>query len=627
MKKLFFIALVLIAAKSWAQVVEKPNHQYDFGTKINFMTLTDAGVLIVASNNGLSGINPDADKPHFNFTQYGKVKEEELEFVPNSPYVIVNQGGGTNPIAALTGIKKTVIDFISGKQLFATEENGWKTIAQLSVDIFKDKLIVVGNRNTKEKNMLAVATYQLSTGKQEFMVSLDPNAGKVSMGALPMSSGRPLLLSNMIFVPTTKKLWSFDLASGNKQWEANVDNLSWMSADASGKEIYGFEERPNGDTRIHKISSDGQLLWAQERKIKGKVTRFEILQQGLAIVSDVDNSGKSGIAKLASSASESKIGFLSAATGDDLWEKAPKTKGYVQHFYIMDDGILFGIESGGINKIAFDGTTLFKKPLQTGENIQIMASTPNGIIYITDTDANIIDSKSGESIWKSPIKYKKAKSVSSAYDRANKRYLISTGEEILAIDENTGNTSVLSKIAFKEKETPSTISIRNDGILLSSSQNMMLLDFNGKEKFHEYYKSPGQSGLIKVLSGTLAVASFAMANAAAYQGGRYGTYPGSNQLNSYGEQMKIQQEAFSEIASASFQVMNKRFKATAATENAQFILTSLDSGVGLVRVNKDSGKAEKEILLKDKKPEYKVDEQAGILYYKSADSKISAFKI
>ncbi len=621
MKRILSLFFILTILQVRAQVVDKPNYNYDFGAKINFMHLTDAGVMVVATGNGLSGISPDADKPHFNFTEYGKVKEEELEFVPLSPYVIINQGG-------LMSSKKSIIDFISGKLLFATEENGWKTISQFNVDLLKNKLIVVGNRNAKEKGVLAVAVYDLGSGKQDFMSSLDPNVGKVGLAsAIPMSSGKPLLLGKNILVPTTKKLWSFDLTSGTKQWEANVDNLSWMSADNSGKEIYGFEERPNGDTRIHKISSEGQPLWAQERKIKGKVTRFEILPQGIAIVSDVDNSGKSGIAKLAASASESKIGFLSASTGDDLWEKAPKTKGYVQHFYIMDDGILFGIESGGINKIAFDGTPLYKKPLATGENIQIMASTPNGIIYITDTDADIINSKSGESIWKSPIKYKKAKSVSSAYDKANKRYLISTGEEILAIDENTGNTSVLSKFTFKEKETPSSISVRNDGILLSSSQNMMLLDFNGKEKFHEYYKSPGQSGFIKVLSGTLAVASFAMANAAAYQGGRYGTYPGSNRLNSYGEQMKMQQDAFAEIASASFQVMNKRFKATAATENAQFILSSLDSGVGLVRVNKDSGKAEKEILLKDKKPDYKVDEQGGILYYKSGDSKIAAYKI
>src|SRR5690606_2163150 len=125
----------------------------------------------------------------------------------------------------------------------------------------------------------------------------------------------------------------------------------------------------------------------------------------------------------------------------------------------------------------------------------------------------------------------------------------------------------------------------------------------------------------------LAVTSMAMSAAAAYQGGRYGTYAGSNQLNSYGEQMKIYQEGFGNIASASFAEMNKRFRATAATENAQFILTNLDSGVGLVKVGKATGETQEQILLRDKKPEYQVDELGGTLYYKSKSNEISAFKL
>lgn len=73
--------------------------------------------------------------------------------------------------------------------------------------------------------------------------------------------------------------------------------------------------------------------------------------------------------------------------------------------------------------------------------------------------------------------------------------------------------------------------------------------------------------------------------------------------------------------------MSQRFKATAATENAQFILTKLDDGVGLVKVNKDTGKTDKEIILKDKKPEYEVDDFGGVLYYKAKDDLIYAYDL
>jgi len=621
MKKLLVTPLVAFLIAAHAQKKDLPDITYDLGGKIEFMTLTEAGVLVVAGGGGLAGIKPGSAAPHFVFQEYGKVKQEELEFVPMSPYVIVNQG-------SMFGSKKTVIDVVSGKMLFATEENGWKLVAKTRVFLPQNKLVVVGNRTRAEKDMLAVGIYDLATGKQEGFSSLDAGVGKVRMGnSVPLSSGEPYLSGNQVLVPTTKNLICADVSNGQILWEADLDKITWLVADKSGSEIYGFEERPNGDTRIHKVSNSGEQRWKQERKIKGKVTRFEILPQGLAIVSDVDNSDKKGIAGKLAGASESKISFLSAATGEDLWEKAPKTKGFVQHFYILDDGILFGIYEGGINKISFDGKALFKKPLNTGENIQTMALTPQGLIYITDTDADIINLATGESIWSKPIKYKKAKAVASTYDKAHQRYLISTGDEIVAIDERTGDISTFAPIAFKEKEAPTSIMMRNGGILLTSSQNLMMVGFDGKDIFNAYHKSPGQSGFIKAATGVLAVASMAMSAAAAYQGGRYGHYAGSNMLNSYGEEMKAYQEGFANIASASFAEMNKRFRATAATENAQFILTDLEGGVGLVRVGKDTGEVEREIVLRDKKPEYQVDELGGMLYYKSKANEISAYEL
>lgn len=86
--------------------------------------------------------------------------------------------------------------------------------------------------------------------------------------------------------------------------------------------------------------------------------------------------------------------------------------------------------------------------------------------------------------------------------------------------------------------------------------------------------------------------------------------------------------AFANAAGASFAEMTRRFSATAATENTQFILTKLDSGdVGLVKVNKDSGTKEKEISLKDKKPEYEVDELGGYLYYKANNNTIYSYDL
>ena len=602
----------MVFNSSFAQTT--PTNTYTIDGKINFMKLTDTGILLIAHNDGFAGIKPESNKLIFDFKDYGSVKEEELQFIPATPYVVISQGG----FAKLSS-KKIVFDYVVGKQLFETKENGWKDAFSAQVFIPQNKLIVSGIRTSKEKFAMAVGIYDLVTGKEEKLIyPVEP--GKVTMGSVSVT-GSIFMKDNLVYIPTSKELICYDIKSNSRVWSAKVDDLSWMTADESGKEIYGFENTNSGDTKINKISSTGEVLWKDSQKVKGAVTRFEILPQGIAIVSDVADKGGS----VFSARAESKIMMLSAKDGEDLWDKAPKTKGYVQHFYVMDDGILFGIQSGGINKISFTGETLFKKPLKTGENIHTMALTPKGMIYITDSDANIIDLKTGESIWNKPIKYKNASAVASTYDAKNKRYLISTGDDVVAIDENSGDVKTLSEFKFEEKEAPNSFSVRANGLLLTSDQNIMMLNFDGTKQFHEYYKSPGRSTFGKIMGGVMAVASTAASVSMAARAGANKNSIG--QYNEYGREADRASKMFADIGSASFDYMSKRFKASAATANAQFILTKLDDGVGLVKINKDSGAKEKEIVLKDKKPEYEVDEYAGVLYYKKDNNTILSYDL
>lgn len=292
----------------------------------------------------------------------------------------------------------------------------------------------------------------------------------------------------------------------------------------------------------------------------------------------------------------------------------------------MDDGILFGIYEGGINKISFDGKTLFKKPLKTGENIITMASTPQGLIYISSEYANIVNLETGEQVWEKPLKFKRAKAVSSTYDEKNNRYLISADEKLFTIDANSGESSLLVESKFEGKEDPTGIEIREGGILLTSSQNMMMLDWKANKVWHEYYRAPGKSAFGAILMGVAAVAFVAAVAAGAYTS----AYGNSNMLGSYptrgksyiyfGQDMRV-------VAGSSIAEMLKRFKATSATENSRFVLTKLNDGVGIIKLNKDTGANEKEIILKDKKPEYLVDEFAGLLYYKADSNTIFVYNL
>lgn len=597
-----------------AQRAEAPDYQYDTGAKINEMTLTQGGTMVVATNDGLVGIKPGSNDLLFNFTDYGRVKPEEISYIPGAPYLTVSQGGFANLSA-----KKAVIDYMSGKKLFSTEDNGWKIASTVEVFMPQNKLIVAGQRRADEKYAAQVAMYDLNTGAEDFRFNLvDP--GKVTMKSF-LVTGRPLLLKERILVPTSQGVLS-KTHTGETQWENKLKNVQWMVSNEEETDIYAFITNPNKtNTKIYKIGSNGEELWEDEAKVKGVVTNFQILPQGIAVVSNTYNEGKSVLA----GRSESKIAMLSAKNGEDLWDKAPKTKGYVQHFYVMDDGILFGIQEGGINKISYEGQTLFKKPLKTGENILKMANTPQGLIYITSEDANIVNLDTGEQVWKKPLKYKRASAVSVIHDKDHGRYLISADDELFAVDENTSEISTLTEAKFEGKEDPTHVEIRDGGILLTSDQNMMLTDWEGKTNWHEYYRAPGKSAMGAILASITAVASAAGSAVAANSANRYRNSLGA--LTDRGEREMELSRGLAAASGASVAEMLKRFTATAATENSQFVLTKLEEGVGLVKLNKDTGALEKEIVLKDKKPEYEVDELGGILYYKAANNSIYAYDL
>lgn len=622
------LCVLLLTGSLFAQKAQTPDYTYDVGGNINDMTLTLAGTMVVSTNDGLVGIKPGSNEPVFKFTDYGSVKPEEVTYVPASPYLIVDQGGvgGIKALSALSS-KKAVIDYISGKVIFTTESKGWKTVQTADVIMPDNKLVISGLQkegSMAEKNTAKLAVYDLITGNLDYSFFLN-EPGKTTAKYFAVT-GTPLLLKDKLLVPTTQGIYA-KTHSGQTLWENDVKDVNWMTSSADEKEIYAFDVNDTGSkTEIIKVKPDGGEAWGDKVKVDGVVSNFQILPQGLIIVSDKDTSGKSVLA----GRSESKINLLSAANGEDLWDKAPKTGGFVQHFYVMDDGILFGIYEGGINKVAFDGTPLFKKPLKTGENIQIMAETPKGLIYITSEDANIVDLKTGESVWNKPLKYKKVNSVTSAFDQAHNRYLINADDELFAVDAESGEVSTLANVKFDEKENPTTLAVRDNGIFLGSDQNMTLLDFEGNEKYHEYYKSPGRSTFGKIMGGITAVATTALTVTMAASAGANRHGMDANNLDSYnetGKEAKRAQDMFASMAGASFEYLSKRFKASAATENSQFILSNLDDGVGLIKLNKADGSVEKEILLKDKKPEYEVDDFGGVLYYKADNKTIYAYNL
>ena len=261
------LAILFFTSTLFAQKGDTPMNTYDMGGKIDFMKLTESGVLVVAGGGGFAGIKPGESQPHFVFKDYGKVKEEELTFIPMSPYVMIDEG-------AFGKSRKTVIDVVSGKKLFATEEQGWSIINSADIFLPQNKLVITGAHDRKS----ALGVYDLLDGSEVKLMHFKANS--------PQFITKPVIIDGGLLIGSNQSLMRIDLETGNIVWEnKELSKISWLTSDPSGKEIYAFEKKGDG-TRIHKISSTGNLLWQKERKIKGSIHQFQILPNELACVSN-----------------------------------------------------------------------------------------------------------------------------------------------------------------------------------------------------------------------------------------------------------------------------------------------------------------------------------------------------
>ncbi|WP_370479996.1 hypothetical protein [Tamlana flava] len=609
-KIVILVTVMLLAHVGWSQKTT-PDYQYAFDGQVKWLILHESGTLLASTGEALAGIRPNSHEVSFKLERLKKVKEENLEFVPGTPYVIIKPRG--------IFMHTVVVDVVKGKIVFDSKEENWQNGVTSRYFLGPEMMFVVNGMHKEEGNKYTggVGLYDLKTGK---LVNIFERKATNPM------VGEPDILGDNIVIPGMKNVECYSISSGAVKWTADIKNASNIAANEDSKEIYAFQTKGD-NTVVHKINADtGADMWPEGNKIKGVISTVEFTDKGLAIVTNILSGGSKLMSKLKGSGT-SKVYLLDLNSGADLWDKSPKTKGIINHFYVEDDGILFGVSDGGINKIGFDGTPRWRKPLNTGPAIQIMATVPTGLLYISETDADIIDMSTGESVFGKAIKYRNSEAIASTYDKARDRFLITCKDGVYEVNGNTGEYNLIANgTKFEGKEDPTGIEARDNGILLTASQNLEMLGFQGDSNWHVYHRAPGKSafGLAIVGALTLASASASISHSATAGYMKGAGVPSYNSSVQYHEQ---QAESWANVADAGFQEMAKRFKATKATANSAFILTKVDDGVALVKVDKDSGKTLNEIVIKDKDPMYEVDDIAGFLYFKDKGNNISAFDL
>lgn len=579
--KLFFsLFFVLMTVGVFAQNTIKQKYQYTIKGNIEMIEKAPGGYLLVGSSDGLSGIEAQTSNVKYTYTKMGKIKPEEMQLIPNTPY-----------LALTRGYSKVIIDYTSGVEVFTQANTGWGAIMSLHPDLESNTMIVMGTRLT---GGYALGVYDLVSFTEKGIVGfLDKKLMGVYINALNFyeSDGK-------IFVRTEKGIVCIDKASLTINWVYSdlerTSSIIKVVADAKKGEYY-IGESNGKDHYLHKIDANGALTSKKPTKLEGMPQRFEL----------IDNYLFTHTADLKTTYFQ----LYDRSNAEKVWKDAYEVGGSIHQASITPYGIIYAAHKGEINTIDIaTGNPAVKKDIKTGPTFKVFEILPNNqAFYLTTKDMGVVNLKTGEAI-KEATKFKKVTNMITMYDEKNNRLVVSTGTELFFI-KSDGDIKKVADVDFKENETPSKIELRESGILVGSAQSNTLFSYDGKVIYESYFKAPGQSLLGKVAMGAMAVALARQSIGENYAG----RTKSANQTVG--------------AANGMLGEMNKKFRATSGTKDHIYILTKLNDGVGLVKMNKNTGKVEAEIILDDKKPEYEVDEDYDVLYFKKEKNIIVGYDL
>lgn len=660
MKK--YLLLLTFVFATLANYAQSPAKEWvkKFPGNVKWYQISDAGILIVCTGDALYGLNPETGEEAWKIDKLDDVKEENYDAVEGTPYAALIKS------SLMKGAQHTIIDISNGKLIASSPDF--------------DILNIVKRIHIKELNAMMMYGFSKSNGKPTMvMFSLadghkiweqkklfEKNSEEVVSNGLSVDDG--------IYIATTKNLYKLNPASGEIIWSQDRKTEKPVAAVVESKGMFGKKSRV--DLSANATSSSAQFFlrnndksriwfWNQEalfafNPADGKPVTKEVELEspvgyilydthGMLVATAektqkdmAKGSGGGGLlGKIKNSGggkNRATLLCIDPETGDRKWKDEIDLKGDVNAYKLIGNKLILATQKDNgdnfISLIDLDaGKSVTKKPLSVNGDIRDLEIVPQGLYYRTSDEINILDLESGDKTWKKGFKVKQC-----AGDNANDKLgYVFANDIIYKVDFTTGDIQEWIKdIKFEGKEDPTSLQVRENGILVTSEQNASLFSNDGKLVWHSFNKAPGKTLTGKMLSGLGGLAATMMAAQQAgeaarlsYAKGYYGST--SPALDNDIKNANANASAFAGAAAASFASIGKRFKATRQANDFMAVMTVLGnnnqaSSAGCVIVSKTDGKNIASVLLGDKTPDYKLDELGRMIYQKSESDEIKGFK-
>ncbi len=390
-------------------------------------------------------------------------------------------------------------------------------------------------------------------------------------------------------------MWEFN-TTDKKQTFESID----VSLDLSTG--YFFEKVKNSGQLTALDLGSGERDWTIDIKLK-EVPQMFAISDGVVVMDEkwltlydlktgkekwqskkvsgiVVDLGDFGIAVVAK---EKQLKLLNRETGETIWDE--KVKG-INIDQVCAKGLMYSDAKGRLGLITFEGEKVWdKKGMLEVPSVRFKPDYTRELMYIEGT--------------------------------------------LYEVDLVEGDYKILvDKIdkTFEEKEVPDRIEYLEGGYLVSSASNLMMIEEDGSQRWHNYWDAPEMSLAAKIALRTVQALSYAMAAANSASASYAGTY-GSNWQSKY---YQDQADRFGAAGDAAGEDARKRFTATKSKGNIQVVLAIVGKGgqknaSGFVKVDKRTGEELASMQIGDKEPVYDFDTISGQVFLKADKKQIISY--
>lgn len=540
---------------------------------IKWYRVTDVGSLLVGSKGALYALDGETGKEVWSRADLAGSEEYEVDTIAGTPLVFVSDTSG----AFRKGTRLFALDLLSGQNIWETEKLKGATVAVEPV---------------YEKDLVLLVTVENNSA----------NKAKPHLTALRMTTG--------------ELIWETDYPDNVDLYGIERGSKYFPKYDLSGANppVYDADSIYFTYAGLHRYSlEDGKLLWGTKYDVtEGSIKRGNA--QALIADDTVYTSAKG------------QLRAIDRQTGAVKWV-SKDFGGAIAEMKLAGE-VLYGRLGGAFydfskreyaNKKPFGVAAVDKKTGATvwyydkaGDSITNMALLPELNTVLVADAKNLIglDTTSGGKVKESyKVKLEFKNNLGAA----------ATAAKVAKF--GFGGLGAIGKGGGDDRDEPVALYRRENGtVVVAGKQHLLAFDPRSHQiVWSVKYEAPGVPGWQKIAMAGLTALAYTSATASAAN-----SYYGTSE-NRWANRQRVNSLVAYE------QFVSKRYSATKATGNYVYVLTTVkegkEKGAGLVGIQMETGRGERQILFKDKEPDYQVDEPAGRVFNLRNSKELSAFSV